>query len=456
MIRYKRKQSIRKRQIQQSMKLNLRYITLFILAVVGCRESDEEAILGRPEERMEKILKEYKEQLVSSPYGWKGFIFPGLGGGYSFLFDFTAEGRVSMMADINYDCADKPYESSFRLEAVQRPSLFFDTYSYLHILADPDPDTIGGNLGQGLLSDFEFAFESVNSDTIHLKGNQNDTPLILIKASQEEAQAFKSGAVNTVMANTSAYGKSNPFLYIQSNDGKRLNTSFNLDTKSFALSYKQADSLNITSTPFGYTARGIFLQKPVRYRNIEFQEVFYDDASEEWYVDVNGTRTNVNSTADPVLPLHLLLGVDFSVISIPTKPLDGQSPVFVTTTGNVAGALGNMSLGLSFMEFDFNTENKTVNFNVFIRSLSNGRLYLAQYPYVYTKSSDGVFKFSPYDEPNGNAEYIQESMAPLLYYINKYRFRMEYFNASGQYVAQMKCVESPAFYFTANFGSAVF
>ena len=65
-----------------------------------------------------------------------------------------------------------------------------------------------------------------------------------------------------------------------------------------------------------------------------------------------------------------------------------------------------------------------------------------------------MFRFSAYDEPNGNAEYIEENMAPLLYYINKYRFRMEYYNGPDGYIGQMKCVESPSFYFTTNFGSA--
>jgi hypothetical protein len=363
------------------MKRNLLlYLALFALATFGCREADEDLTLGRPEERMNELLKEYKQQLISSPHGWKGYLFPGLGGGYSFLFDFTAEGRVSMMADINRDCAEEPYESSFRLEAVQRPSLFFDTYSYLHILSDPDPDTLGGVLGHGHLSDFEFAFESVSGDTIRLKGNQHDTPLVLIKASAEEAGSFHSGTVNTVMSNASAYGKGNPFLYIQSNDGKRINTSFNLGDKSFSLSYKQGDSLNITSTPFAYTPRGIFLQKPVRYRNIEFQEATFDENSNSWYVDVNGTRTDIRSSADPVLPLHLLLGVDFSVLSIPPRPMDGQSQIFINTAGSVAASMGNLGLGLSYMEFDFNTTNKTMNFNVFIQALSTGSFYVAQYP----------------------------------------------------------------------------
>jgi len=436
------------------MSRHLRYIALLFIAA-ACQQ-DKEVFMGRPEERMNKLLEDYKQQLIASPNGWKGYVFPGLGGGYSFLFDFTAEGRVVMMADINADCATDPYESSFRLEAVQRPSLFFDTYSYLHILSDPNPDTINGATGQGLLSDFEFAFESFNGDTIRLQGNQNKTPLLLIKATHDEAEAFRSGTVNTIMERALAYGEKNPFLYIQSSDGKRLNTSINLDARTFALSYKEADSLNINSTMFGYTTRGIFLQEPVRYRNIVFQELFYDTTHDGWYVEVSGTRINVISSAAPVLPLHLLLGVDFSVLSVPPKEMDGQSPLFVTMAQSIAATLYDAGIGLSYMEFDFNTKSKTMNFNVFIRAFSNGQLYLAQYPYSYTKSADGVLKFSPYDEPNGNAEYIQQVMNPLLFYLDKYRFRMEYYNGPDGYVGQMKCVESAPFYFTANFGSAIF
>lgn len=439
------------------MKKNLQYLSLLMLvAFASCQDDEDEAIMGRPEERIAKILKEHRQQLVSSPYGWKGFVFPELGGGFSFHFTFNEEGRVSMMADINEDCASKLFESSYRLEAVQRPSLFFDTYSYLHILSDPDPDTLGGQIGKGLLSDFEFAFESSHGDTIRLKGNQHDTPLILIKASQEEAQAFKSGKVNTITHGAAAYAKNTPFSYIQSSDGKRLNTSFNLDERLFSLSFKQADSLNITIVPFGYTARGIFLQKPVRYRNITFQEVLFDTVKNVWYVEVDGTRMEVVSSTDPTLPLHLLLGVDFSVISVPAKKIEGWSQTFNTLRQNVAATLADNGIGLYEIEFDFNTANKTLNINVIIRSLSNGNYFLAQYPYTYTKSPDGVFRFSPYDEPNGNGEYIKPVMDALLYYFDTYRFRMEYYKTETGYTAEMKCVEKASFSFTGNFGSAWF
>jgi hypothetical protein len=440
------------------MKKNILHSILIASTLLACRQTDDEAVLGRPEVRMDQMLKDYRQKLVSSPNGWKGYVFPGAGGGFSFLFEFSSEGRVITMADINDDCATEAYESSFRLEAVQRPSLFFDTYSYLHLLSDPNPDVIGGVIGEGLQCDFEFAFERVsdNGDTIRLKGNQNGTPLMLIKATSDEAQAFRNGGVKSVMDVAAKYADSNPFVYIQSPDGKRLNTSINLHEKKFSLSLKQADTLNVTSTPFGFTPRGLFLQKPVSYRNITFQEVFYDMATGQYYVTVNGSRINLQSTDEPVLPLHLLVGIDFSTISVPPNGLDGTSAIFYNIAGSMAANLNNVGVALTYIEMEFNTENKTVNLNIFIRAYSNGRTYLAQYPYAYEKSADGVFRFRPYDEPNGNAEYIAEYTAGLRYYFENYRFRLEYFKTDEGYVSQMKCVESAQFYFTANFGSAVY
>jgi hypothetical protein len=291
---------------------------------------------------------------------------------------------------------------------------------------------------------------------LYLKGNQNGTPLILIKATQAESEEFHAGALEQVVRALDDYNKVNRFVYIQSNDGRRINTSFDLDAKKFSLSFKEGDSLNITSVPFAYTTAGIYLQHPVEYKRIRFQEVYFDLVNNVPYVVVDGTRTDLRTSEDPVLALHLLLGVEFSVISVPSQPMEGWSQTFQTMTGNVINGLSGGSLGLHSMEFDFNTGNHTVNFNVYIQSLIDGRLYLAQYPYAYSKSADGVFTFSSLHEPNGNAEYIQPVMEALLFYFDTYRFRMEYLKTSnGAFVAQMKCVESPGFYFSGDFGSAL-
>jgi hypothetical protein len=385
-------------------------------------------------------------------------VFPGQGGGYGFWFEFSSEGRVVMMADINNDCATEAYESSFRLEAVQRPSLFFDTYSYLHILSDPDPSVSGGVIGEGLQSDFEFAFEKVsdNGDTIRLKGNQNATPLVLIKATGDEARAFHNGDVSTVMGGAHAYAKAHQFVYIQSPDGKRVNTSINLDERLFALSLKQGDTLNIQSTPFAFTPYGLHLQKPVSYRTIAFQEVLFDTAEGRYYVIINGSRINLLDSGEPVLPLHLLLGVDFSALSVPPGGVEGSSAIFSSIVASIAGNLDGAALILSYIDLEFNTENRTMNLNIFFKPYGDDFVYVAQYPYAYEKSPDGMFKFQAYDEPNGNGEYLAQVVAPLLYYFDSFRFRMEYYKTENGYLSQMKCVESSQFYFAANFGLPVF
>ena len=49
--------------------------------------------------------------------------------------------------------------------------------------------------GAGLLSDFEFYFDSVTTDTIKLVGRFNGSKMILIRATQAEEAAYKSGAL---------------------------------------------------------------------------------------------------------------------------------------------------------------------------------------------------------------------------------------------------------------------
>jgi hypothetical protein len=77
-----------------------------------------------------------------------------------------------MLSDFNETTATVLKESSYRLKALQQPTLIFDTYSYLHLLSDPDPNVAGGIAGKGYNSDFEFAYDPTiaQADTIILTG----------------------------------------------------------------------------------------------------------------------------------------------------------------------------------------------------------------------------------------------------------------------------------------------
>ncbi|MEO6328473.1 MAG: DUF4302 domain-containing protein [Ginsengibacter sp.] len=174
-------------------------IEILIVAAVlsSCKKEDQSVFDKSPDDRINEKLAAYQAQLSGAQNGWKGFIKPdsGKGPGYSFYFKFNTTNRVVMLSDFDSSSAAAPKESSYRLKALQQPSLIFDTYSYLHVLSDPDETVNGGSRGGGLLSDFEFYFDSTTADTLKLVGRFNGSKLVLVSASKAEADAYNSGAL---------------------------------------------------------------------------------------------------------------------------------------------------------------------------------------------------------------------------------------------------------------------
>ena len=166
---------------------------LSLLLIFSACRKDKPVFDKSPDERINKTLSEYQAALISSPTGWKATIIPGSGGIYHFYFRFNNENRVVMYSDFDTATAKHQKESSYRLKALQQPTLIFDTYSYLHLLADPDAGVNGGSYGSGLLSDFEFSLDTLYADSIILRGKMNNTRLRLEKATQQELDEWQNG-----------------------------------------------------------------------------------------------------------------------------------------------------------------------------------------------------------------------------------------------------------------------
>lgn len=177
------------------MKNSFIYLLLLTVTLFSCENSDDTVFEESADVRLNAALASYEKQLVEAPYGWNAVIYPGGGGSYGFYFKFDDKNRVSMFSDFSDASAAKAKESSYRLKAVQTPVLIFDTYSYLHVLSDPDEEVNGGIRGDGLLSDFEFSIyaDSVKTDVISLVGRKNKSRLVLTRATQAQATAYNSG-----------------------------------------------------------------------------------------------------------------------------------------------------------------------------------------------------------------------------------------------------------------------
>src|SRR4051812_1899435 len=157
------------------MKKTLLYFFWAVLFFSSCKKDDQSVFDKSPDERLNEKLASYQSLLTGAQDGWKAFVTPdsGRSATYNFYFKFNSENKVVMVSEFDSASAVTPKESSYRLKALQQPSLLFDTYSYLHVLSDPDAQNNGGAYAVGLLSDFEFLFLTATTDSINLLGRQH-------------------------------------------------------------------------------------------------------------------------------------------------------------------------------------------------------------------------------------------------------------------------------------------
>ena len=178
------------------MKKYLAGSLIILSCVFSCKKVDDSNLFGKSaDQRVTEAVAEYQAKLTGATDGWKALIYTKAGGVYSFYFRFNDSNRVQMLSGFDSTSAVTLRESSYRVKALQQPSLIFDTYSYLHVLADPNGEVNGGVTGEGLVSDFEFYFADTAStnDVITLVGRFNKSKAVLTRATAQEASSFLNG-----------------------------------------------------------------------------------------------------------------------------------------------------------------------------------------------------------------------------------------------------------------------
>ena len=121
-------------------------LPVVLLAATACNDNDYETTMGDVDQRLDEAISSYYGELSAAENGWIANI-PTSKGIYRFWMDFTDDNRVTMYTDnLMYpDFRTTPDESSYRIQGLQRPTLIFDTYSYLAIINDPNSDISGGH-----------------------------------------------------------------------------------------------------------------------------------------------------------------------------------------------------------------------------------------------------------------------------------------------------------------------
>ena len=281
------------------------YSILAALVFYSCKKTDR-VFNESPDQRLNAVMAQDQKALMGAAYGWKGLIFPaGLSGGVvGFYFNFVDSNRVEMFSDFDSASSVTVNQSSWRLKALQQPALLFDTYNYVHVLADPDASVNGGSYGSGLQSDFEFAIDTIKGDTIKLTGRFNGSKAYLIKATQQEKTDFYSKKVG--LRTFSNIGKYLTYFKRMTVGGKTYEIQVNTDSRTITFTWIDGNgNVQTFTTGYYYTASGIALAPAFSDGTNtigSFDNISWNGNTTTLSFTVNGNAASLVGAAAPIKP----------------------------------------------------------------------------------------------------------------------------------------------------------
>ncbi|UII23175.1 DUF4302 domain-containing protein [Fulvivirga ligni] len=445
------------------MKKLFYYISICFLSisVFSCDNDYDTIFEETPDQRLQQALDEYNSLIINAPQGWKAELTTGINRTYFYYFDFNEDGTVTMVSDFSQTTAGTPASSSWVIKALQKPTLSFNTYSYIHLPADPEGDVNGGANGEGLISDFEFSFSSVSEDSVILTGVQRCASLKLTPATENERSAILDQEILNVLDGVVQTTAAHKSMKMVLPDGDEVPVVIDVAQRVFGAQYQSENGGDILSfqTGFNFEIEGIKLSHPFEIKGYTIQYLFWDGEQSQITVDLDG-ETRVVGFDEPFIfevstPLSGELGEAYAGVLIPQgsgeNPLSGQSDSFIASYNAAASymASGPYQLTLREMELNFDASAKTMNLNVYISQTNNGStsIFLAQYGYSYSVDADGLIKFS-FLGANDNGWLIYGDLYDILFHIESDNFSTEYIGGDLNLIGGFFSEESPEFYFS--------
>lgn len=434
-----------------------------LLLFSSCKKDYDKSDFDQlPQERSAQMLSDYKKILTSAPYGWQAYVYPGSGNiASTFLFKFDSTNRVVTNCDLSGVTITTPMESSYSIRALQMTTLVFDTYTYLHLLADPDNNVNGGTAGKGLYSDFEFYFMKVsdNKDTIWMEGAQKGMPMTLVKVTDDNKADVADGfsvdggkPMADMQTHIQSYLASASFFNLKMQDGKQMSLS---SGGGYVLYFRyQNDTtgkLINQGTLFSYTAKGIHLRDTIWYKNFGFTDLIWNKGTNNgFYIDGIYNTSTVSNTPD--FPLSSLFGNGYTGMFQPAAYPDQRTAAVSDTYKSLMKTLNDSinGRGYTFREMDYLFSPSRQEMSIYISVAKGGQSYYGVYTYNYTLADDKkTFTFT-YQKQDAGGQGLRYATGPLLQYFEtgSRKLTLDYYqSASYGLMGQFKSVDNPNFYF---------
>lgn len=433
---------------------------LALFVTQACKKEDKLIDGEKPEVRISKELEKYQKELTGSVNGWKAYLYTSeLGGGYGFYMNFKENSRVDMLADFDDETAKNSFESTYQIKQVMAPTLMFDTYSYLHLLADPNSDEFGGEEGVGYGSDFEFEIREQVGDTIKLLGKKRQTPLILVRATATEKAFYSDGGFATLVTDLGDYIASNPFQYIldPSDNTKKVQVDLKTGVSSrvFSLSLLTGTNIDNSQVAFAFSNNGFVFKNPLTYGGLSFVSIEFDKTANKLFlVTSTGTKVEILKSATAIIPLHVTMGLTAKKLDVPgTEALPGSSATFVTAYNRMRTTILNgFTTPTTPKDFGISFNAASETFVVYMTITQGANAFAATYTYSYTKTDNGEYKFigPPTVGGGGGAAIVSVMNTFLLSRLSAQTFTLDYYNdaANKRVLGKMTSKETPTFFFT--------
>ncbi|NGM62176.1 DUF4302 domain-containing protein [Sphingobacterium sp. SGG-5] len=387
------------------------YILVFLTLTVASCQKELEPVLGDPDERLNEALRSYKDKLVSAEYGWNGYIYTKFGGGYSFHFVFHEDGRVEMVGDLTEETVTEVNESTWRLKSSQQSLLIFDTYSYLHLLADPNRNVFDGQPGQGYGSDYEFALLESVGNTLRFQGKLNKIDFYMVKATQQDKQDWQSGKVLDIATTI----KRNRFASTLTDD-----LQFMVNTEQKVVVFAGQNG-QFTTVPYTYNTQGISLKTPYSKGAYTFTDISWDEANETYFVQSKGQRVEMTVSSTPLFSLAPMVGYGkgFSTIEFNGEQINSALSLGLTDRWEQAKEnnllymgppTGRMLLDYAIMRFLANDE---VSIHFRYRHPETGVEFTVGIWYRLQVNSNGTLQFTYLRRDNNTLFNDERVMKPF-------------------------------------------
>jgi hypothetical protein len=451
------------------MKKLLFFIVALSIVIAGCKKSSYVAKFDKtPQERAGEQIALVSSILTSAPNGWVATLPTQAGGGYSFYLAFDNQQNVTMYGDLTDPSATVAGKSYYRVKQDIGTELVFDSYNYIAMLDDPNAAILGGASKIGYSSDVEFTYERSTADSIVFLGKKYRQAFKLVKATAAQKTAYLDNAsYKTAIDKFKSFfvTTKNPYIDMGAGAtaikvGVSVNATNNLAAgkrTSFLGVLADGKSIGNSTSKFAFSLDGAgILDGGLVFNGVTFVRYTWKDATTLALYDSTGKEYIIKSSATPIVPLHLGLGVSYVNVVVPSATTypgwgaDFISQRALAATGVTTFSVGGSPLSLGSMTFTFNAAAETMNLNVITPYAATSLTLL--YPFKYTKSASNVYKFNS-TGPAGNAASLAGVMGPLLAQrINVDTFTVDYFvhPTTGALMAQFTSVEHPTFVFTGT------